>query len=249
MNVTLDRPRIAIGIILMSIGALWLLRNFGILRGFDLWGILWGLFFIWLGATVVGPRGRGVGSARLTLGSVLLLLGAISLVDGVGLLSFSLGSLISSFWPLILVILGLALLREGNRQSGDHAISPDHIRHDSIFGDFKLTEPGWKLQHVYASTVIGDTKIDLSKAQIPEGETIIDLRAVISDIDLWVPTELPVALEVQWAGFVTINRYGQKHDLLLRGEKFIPPEFESALKRIRVRLNLVFGDFSLTRAG
>lgn len=249
MNTTLDRPRIVIGILLMTVGLLWTLNNVGILRGFSLWDILWGVFWIWLGATVVGPRGRGVGAARLTLGVVLIVIGALNIVDGIGLINFSFGSLIGQFWPLILIALGFALLQESKKREAERLNDGERIHHDTILGDLKLTDPNWPLCDLTASTLIGDMKIDLSRAQIPQGETLIELRAVIGDIDIWVPQSLPLALEVQWAGFVTLDRYGRRQDVILRHESDVPPDFESAPKRVRVRVNLVIGDLSLTRAG
>jgi lia operon protein LiaF len=249
MNTTLDRPRIAIGVILMLIGVLWTLSNLGILRGFSLWDILWGVFWIWLGATVVGPRGQSVGAARLTLGVVLLVIGALNIVDGIGLFDFSFGNLIGQFWPLILIALGFALLQESRTREAERRGDGERIHHDTILGDLKLTDPNWPLRDLTASTVIGDMQIDLSRAQIPAGETRIELRAVIGDIDIWVPQGLPLALEVQWAGVVTLNRYGHRQDLILRRESDAPPDFESAPRRVRVRVNLVIGDLSLTRAG
>ena len=249
MNTTLDRPRIAIGVILMLIGVLWTLRNVGIVQTFSVWDVLWGVFWIWLGATVVGPRGRGVGATRLTLGVILIAIGALTLLDGIGLFNFSFGNLFGQFWPLILIALGLALLQESRRRDAERSASSEHIRHETILGDLKLTDPNWPLSDLHASTVIGDMKIDLARAQIPDGETLIELRAVIGDIDIWTPQGLPLALEIQWAGFITLDRYGHKQDVIMRQEIDVPPDFEAAPKRVRVRVNLALGDLSLTRAG
>jgi predicted membrane protein len=247
MNTAIDRPRALIGAVLVLVGGLYLLSNFGIVRGLDVWGLLWGAFWLWLGAVVVGPRGRGVGAARLALGLLLIVAGAVTLADGLGLIDFSFGFLVSRFWPLILIGLGALILYESNRARVPGAAS-DRIEHDSIFGDFKLTQPGWQLRDVRVSTVIGDTKIDLNRARIPEGETVIDLRAVIGDVDIWTPPDLPVALDVQCV-FVTVEHHGFKQDVMLRRYTNIPPGFESAPRRVRVRANLVFGDINLTRAG
>jgi len=250
MNAATERPRIVIGIVLVLLGALFLLANAGILRSFSVWDVLWGVFWLWLGAAVVGPRGRSVGAGRLALGLVLIAIGVITLADGLGLIVFSAGDLFGRFWPVVLIALGLAILYESNRRASTPAGSTasDRIVHDTIFGDFKLTQPGWQLRDIQANIVIGDMKIDLGRAQIPEGETTIDLRALIGDIDVWAPPDLPAALDVQCA-FVTLNHYGRKQDVILRRYTDTPAGFESAPRRVRVRANLLFGDLNLTRAG
>ena len=249
MNATTNRPRLLIGLLLVVAGALYLLNNLGILRGFNVWAFAWGIFWLALGAAVIGPRGRGVGAVRLALGLLLIFVGGATLLDGVGLIGFSPGHLLSSFWPLILIGLGVLILIESNRQRA--AASPessDRIVHDSIFGDFKLRQSDRPLRDVRLSTLIGDIKIDLSKATIPEGETTIDLRALIGDIDVWVPTDLPVALDVQCA-FVSVNRFGHKQDVILRRYADAPAGYEAAPRRVRVHADLIFGDLNLIRTG
>lgn len=249
MNITADRPRALIGILLVLIGVLYLLSNAGLLVGFSVWDIVWGVFWVWLGSVVVGPRGRGVGAGRLTLGLLFIVIGAVTLANGIGLINFTFGSLLTQFWPVILIAFGVIVLYESNRPraSGISAES-DQIEQEFIFGDFKLIRPGWQLRDVRASAVIGDMKIDLSKADIPDGETTIDLRAVIGDIDVWVPRDLPVALEARCT-FVTINHFGLKQDVFLRRYVHTPAEYASAPRRVRVQADLVFGDLNLTRTG
>jgi lia operon protein LiaF len=249
MNATTDRPRLLIGLLLVSVGALYLLSNLGILHGFNVWAFVWGIFWLWLGAAVVGPRGRGVGATRLALGLLLIFIGGATLLDGLGLIDFSFGQFLSQFWPVILIGLGVLILIESNRpRTAGPLESSDRIVHDSIFGDFRLRQPGWQLRDARVSTLIGDIKIDLSKATIPEGETTIDLRTLIGDIDVWAPPDLPVALDVQCA-FVSLNRFGHKQDVILRRYSDAPAGYEAAPRRVRVHADLIFGDLNLIRAG
>ncbi len=249
MNTATNRPRVLFGLLLVLVGVLYLLSNAGILVGFSVWDILWGAFWVWLGSVVVGPRGRGVGAGRLALGLLLLFVGVVTLADGVGLINFSFGYLLSRFWPVILIALGVIILYESNRpRAAGSSAEGDRITHESIFGDLRLTQPGWQLRDLRASTIIGDMKIDLSKANIPDGETTIDLRAVIGDLDVWAPRDLPVAIEARCT-FASVNRFGHKQDVILRRYIETPPDYESATRRVRVQADLVFGDLNLIRAG
>jgi len=249
MNTTTRHPRFIAGIAFVLLGVLLLLGNVGILYGVSVWGILWGLFWLWLGAVVVGPRGRGVGAGKLALGVLLIAVGATTLAQAAGLIGFSFWDLIFRYWPLILIALGMLLLYENSRRPTPGAPSGvDRIEHDSIFGDFKLTQPGWRLRDVRATSVIGDMKIDLSKADIPDGESVLDLSAVVGDIDVWAPLDLPVALDARCT-LVSLNHFGRKRDVRLQRCIDTPAEFASAARRVRVRVDLVFGDLTLTRVG
>jgi len=249
MNTTARHPRLIVGIAFVLLGVLLLLGNIGVLYGVSVWAVLWGLVWLWLGAVVVGPRGRGVGAGRLALGVLLIAIGATTLAQGVGLIGFSFWDLLFHYWPLILIALGVFLLYENNRRQAPGASSGvDRIEHDSIFGDFKLAAPGWRLRDVRASSVIGDMKIDLSKANIPDGETVLDLSAVVGDIDVWAPIDLPVALDARCT-FVSLNHFGRKRDVRLQRYTDTPAEFASAARRVRVQVDLVLGDLTLTRVG
>ena len=268
---TANRPQLVVGGILVLLGGLFLLSNAGILRGFSVWQTLWGLFWLWLGGVVLGylpaalvvdsrrttwPGRREEGartSGRMLLGLILVCIGAVTLVDGLGIISFSVGDLLSSLWPLILIGLGFLILNEARRGASRAAVPPgapapvDRIEYEALFGDLKLNQPGWRLRDVRASMLIGDMKIDLSKAQIPDGETTLDLRSVIGDIDVWAPPDLPVALDVQCA-LATVVVSGRKQDVWLRRHVDTPPDYDLAPRRVRVRADLFIGDVNLTRA-
>jgi len=194
------------------------------------------------------PRGRGVGATRLAFSLLLIFIGVVTLLEGIGAIGFTFGDLMANFWPLVLIGLGALIWYESTRPhvSGP-AMVADGIVYDSIFGDLKLTQPGWQLRDVRASTIIGDIKIDLSKATIPDGETIVDVRAIIGDVDIWAPPDLPVALDAQCT-FVTVNYFGAKNDVILRRTVETPPAYEVAPRRVRVRAEMVFGDLNLIRA-
>lgn len=52
------------------------------------------------------------------------------------------------------------------------------------------------LNDLNVSGFIGDIKIDLSKAMIPEGESTIVISGVIGNVDIYVPSDLEVAVRL-----------------------------------------------------
>ena len=247
MNPVTLRPQILIGLSLVLVGALYFLGNLGVLRGFNPWQVLWGAIWLGLGMMVLGPRGREVGAARLALGVGLVGLGVATLLSGMGLIDFSLGHVLSSYWPVVLIGLGALLLFRSNRARAEAAADHDRIVHDSIIGDFKLRQPAWRLRDVRATTVIGDMKIDLSKATIPDGESVLDLRAIIGDVEVAAPPGLPVALDVN-GGLVSLDYFGTRHNVILRCHVETPSDYADAPRRVRVRAELAIGELSLSRA-
>lgn len=95
------------GTLLVIVGALLVLQNFGIVQAGSL-GDYWPLFLVWVGATrMFGPNRRG----HFVSGSVLLVLGVFFQLDQFGWAGVSIGDL----WPAFLVGIGAAMIFEGLR--------------------------------------------------------------------------------------------------------------------------------------
>lgn len=85
---------------------------------------------------------------------------------------------------------------------GDHKINKS-----SFIGDFHFGKQHWELKPMNLSAFIGDTTIDLSKAQIPFGETRIIISAFIGDIKLFVPNDNTLGLRVQMNAFIGESKF------------------------------------------
>jgi len=106
----LDLSRLLTGAVLIVLGALFLLEQFGRLDVANLWR-WWPLILmvVGLGQMLQPPPHAGRGT-----GAVLLLVGAVLLLFNLKLVDFDLWQL----WPLVLVIIGASLLRGGLRGRG-----------------------------------------------------------------------------------------------------------------------------------
>ena len=103
----LDLSRLLTGAVLIVLGALFLLEQFGRLDVANLWR-WWPLILmvVGLGQMLQPPPHGGRGT-----GAVLLLVGAVLLLFNLKLVDFDLWQL----WPIVLVIIGASLLRGGLR--------------------------------------------------------------------------------------------------------------------------------------
>ena len=157
---------------------------------------------------------------QLWVGLTLVVLGALYL--GAVLLQIDLRG---SFWAVILIVLGLLmLLRPAIGGSGQ-----DDFR---IFGNVVQRGP-WKVSSRDFWTFIGDVKLDLTEAELPEGETIVRVNAFIGDMKVIAPTDMAVAVSA--AGLIIDARlFGEKRDGFFAPVEMKTPGYDTAVKKIRL---------------
>ena len=96
--------RVVGGVLLLILGTVFLMQNFGVLHAGRL-GNYWPLLLVWVGlARLLSPRGRH----RFASGAVILALGIAFQLDRLGVVWLH----ARDFWPLLLVVAGLALVAE-----------------------------------------------------------------------------------------------------------------------------------------
>ena len=111
------------GILLIALGGLRLLGNIGFLR-FHFWDYFWPAFFLTIGV-VLAVKGKA-----LFLATLFIFFGALNLISEIFYINFD--YLFHSYWPLILVALGLLILfRKGN---GRHRHQPESESNSSFSG-------------------------------------------------------------------------------------------------------------------
>lgn len=79
-----------------------------------------------------------------------------------------------------------------------------------VFGDLKRRQP-WTVRNEELWVLIGDTELDFTRAEIPEGETVIRLLGLIHDVDVRLPVD--AALRITSTALVTeLEAQGHKED-------------------------------------
>lgn len=97
------------GILLVALGGLWLLGNIGFLN-FYFWDYFWPAFFLTVGV-VLAVRGKA-----LFIATLFIFFGALNLISEIFYINFN--YLFHSYWPLILIALGLLILFK--KRNGHH---------------------------------------------------------------------------------------------------------------------------------
>lgn len=216
--------RIAFGLAIIGVGVLALLDN---LQVFDMrllrtfWPlalVLWGL------SQLAWPR---QGSSRV-FGTVLVLVGTALTVKHLGYLDLRL----RDWWPVILIAVGLSVLSRGlfpRRQDGPAiAVDPATLEHgdrvhiDASFSAIKQQCDSRSFKGGRIDVTFGGVELDLRQATMDGSEAVLDLSARFSGIELRVPREWLVVMNVAATlGGVedkTVPPMNPTQRLILRGE-------------------------------
>lgn len=113
-----------------------------------------------------------------------------------------------------------------------------------IVGDLHLLNARFELEDLNLSSGIGDVKIDLSKAIIPEGESTIVISSLIGDVDIYVPYDLNVTV----AGSVTFGELkilGHKQGGINRQLNMATSGYEQADRKVKISVSIFIGDIDV----
>lgn len=172
---------------------------------------------------------------QLIFGAVLILLGALVLISNVFHIDFGM-----ICWPTFLILAGAwmllrpRLMREGGRFD---------VR---IFGNIHRAGT-WSVADQEHWGFITDMNLDLTQAELPEGESVIRINSFVGDIDVKVPADY--ALSVRANGFVTDVRFkGNRYGGFLVPVNVSTEGYADASSRVRVDLACFVGDLKVRSA-
>jgi predicted membrane protein len=169
---------------------------------------------------------------QLILGGVVLGIGLLLLLENVLNIDFW-----SFCWPIGLILLGVFLLLVPRmRRSG----SEINIR---ILGGVKR-KGDWIVANEEIWMFVGDIRLDLSEAEIPEGQTTIRLIGFVGDIDLIAPSD--AGLSVAASGFLTSGKIlGHKQDTFLGTQRYSSEGYDELGRRLHVETLFFVNDLDI----
>jgi|SRR5579862_6881132 len=184
-------PGVIIAILIIGVGVLLFLDNFGLFHIYNLWRY-WPVVLIAVGvAKMLDCRGAG---GRVWAG-VMIAFGALFLLDSLRI--YHIGWHL--IWPLALVGLGISMLMKSlarkqpagrcvTTSSGD-ASSTDTLREYVVFGGLKRRVDTANFQGGEMIAVFGGIEMDLRRAIIADSvkEVVIDANATFGGIEVKVP--------------------------------------------------------------
>ncbi|HET7627529.1 MAG TPA: cell wall-active antibiotics response protein LiaF [Bacillales bacterium] len=137
------------------------------------------------------------------------------------------------------------LREEGDSSASGTRMKPPRFR-NSLIGDTHLLSDRFELEDFNAANGIGDVKIDLSKAIIPEGESTIAISGLIGDVDIYIPSDL----EVSVAGsiiFGDLEVLGHRQGGFNRQMNVTTKRYEQAARKVKISVSVLIGDVDVRR--
>jgi predicted membrane protein len=193
------------------------------------------------------------------LGSLLILFGVVFLLDNFGYIDADL--IFENFWPLVLILLGIAFLvrrprgKEGDYASGapsssgssgiaGPAFSQDRISVSEVFGGIVRKISSRNFTGGECSIVFGDITLDLTQIELGAGEQILRTSSVFGNVHLELPSQLEFSVRANHvAGRMDVN--GARKGGLFQSLTYQSNGYTIAEKRLAIHASLVFGDVTI----
>lgn len=128
--------------------------------------------------------------------------------------------------------------------------NPDVVSRSGFIGDIHMGHEYWELKPLNISHFIGDTVLDLTKAQIPYGETKINISSFIGDVKVYVPDDCELGILVVSNTFIgDVKVLGRKEGGMMANVSIQTPRYSEADKKIKLVVSSFIGDTRVTKVG
>ncbi|NOZ75571.1 MAG: cell wall-active antibiotics response protein [FCB group bacterium] len=183
-----DTSQNVVAIILIALGALFLLQSFDLLNFGHALASWWPVILLLVGFSKIKGSDKRAGTVIFALG-IIFLSGTLDIINWIS---------IFRFWPLILVFIGFSMLYK-HRQGGPRhffsqstATGDDFVTANAIFGhiDHAISSANFKGGDILA--LFGGVTVDLRNATLsPEG-CVLNCTSLFGGIDVYVPDNVSV---------------------------------------------------------
>ncbi|MBW5446914.1 hypothetical protein GE107_12670 [Cohnella sp. CFH 77786] len=139
---------------------------------------------------------------------------------------------------------------ERHHHHGNWGWNPNAAQHNRFIGDVHVGHDYWELRPMNISLFIGDTTLDLTKAQIPLGETKIHVSCFIGDVKVFVPNDLSVGVQVVSSSLIgDVRVWDHKRGGFFNHMSVETPSYSDTDKRIVLIASAFIGDVRVTKVG
>ena len=171
---------------------------------------------------------------QMVIGALIILVGLMFLIGNV------LDVNVWAFcWPVGLILLGVWLLLRPQLVGADTAVR------QKLLGDIHR-DGLWQVANEEFWIGVGEIDLDMTRADIPVGETEIRVFSFVGDVDVFVPEGVGIA--VSSTAFVTDARVlGQKRDGIMFPFHQASDDYETAERKIRLEVTSFVADIKIRR--
>lgn len=220
--------RIATGVLVVLIGLMLLLVTTDRVEADILWAWIPALFVL-LGVWALVRSGF----RNLVAPVMLIAIAGAFLLRAVGVFE---PGVISTYWPLFIVLFGVLLIINRSRRRRLIAISggdPGGSTAIGIFSNDRRRIVSDSFVSAEAIAIFGDSELDLRESTIPVSPAVVEATAIFDDVEVRVPEDWTVELEV-------LSVFGDVIDRRPR-----PAEGERDGPLLRVTGTAIFGDIEV----
>lgn len=126
----------------------------------------------------------------------------------------------------------------------------EKINKSGFIGDVHIGQDYFELKPTNISHFIGDTVIDLTKAQIPYGETKINVSAFIGDVKVFMPDEMDVAITVSSSSCIgDMKVLNEKQGGFMSNVQSSSPHYMEASRKVKLVVSVFVGDVRVNMVG
>jgi predicted membrane protein len=186
-------------LVIIGLGVIFLLAQWNVIsvdRAFD---YFWPIVLLICGVNCVMRR-----CASSIVGWIGIVIGAALLARTLGYLHYDLGQL----WPVVLIVLGIAMLLRGPRGRRDFAYATpegstqtlsgeDHINGVAFLGGIKRQVTRQDFRGGSVTAFLGGFEVDLTRSEIAGDEAVLELSSVFGGGEVRVPTSWVVDVQSQ----------------------------------------------------
>ncbi|WP_411349465.1 cell wall-active antibiotics response protein LiaF [Paenibacillus sp. WLX2291] len=140
--------------------------------------------------------------------------------------------------------------RCSSRYNQQHGYGGNVENRSNFIGDVHIGKDYFELKPLNISHFIGDTMLDLTKAQIPYGVTKINVSAFIGDVKVFIPSGVEVSFKAQGNSFIgNMDIMNRSMDGMMNQLSGETSDDESTGKRVEIAVSVFIGDIRINRVG
>ena len=141
---------------------------------------------------------------KVIVGLVLLLLGLLFLLKNINVVDVGISEIIRTYWPLVLIVLGIEVIRISRKIRGKFRWLKEETEPEVERGDIKISRKlgscdfdfkGKELGSGKIELALGEMKIDIQDAIIPEGNNILKILSKMGSVKIKASKKQPLMIK------------------------------------------------------
>ena len=185
-------------------------------------------------------------------GFILLLFGVLLLLQNFDLLSV--GDVISTWWPALLILWGWSVMRRHTRArkvetagTGGTGLTQELVQESHVFDNVYCSVHSKDFKGGSISTVFGNTVVDLRASGIAQGTHEFRLHSVFGDSVVTIPRGMAFTLTVNTL-VGTARVFGQRRGGFASEAHIASEGYAEAPARLAIVISKIFGDLNIDYA-